>query len=130
MRSAVPKIKEQRKAAVKANVDMKDVLKWYANPMNRIPEFMAAMIKPEDKPYISARTAHQATIVHYTKKDGTRGGCIGKGSGAAYEHDFNGKTQAVEYTSVPEIDVGLFRDDEEEPVPLKWRRLRPKYQLL
>jgi len=89
---------------------------------------MEAIRKPEDQAYLDSRAAHQATIVHYTKKDGTRGGCLGKGTGAAYEQDFNGKTQPAEFVSVEEVDVGLFKDGD-GPVPLKWRRLRPKYQL-
>lgn len=136
-KSKVPKIQQkiqplpQRKAAKKAAIALQQISNYYNDPANKLLFYMAAMTKPDDKAYLDARAAHQATIVHYTKKDGTRGGCIGKGTGAAYEHDFNGKTQPTEFVSVEEVDVGLFNgdDEEEEPVPRKWRRLRPKYQL-
>jgi hypothetical protein len=120
----MPAMKRQRQAAQKALLGIKACQEYYTDP------FINAFVRPEDEAYMAARAAHQATIVHTFSKHGKRCGHLGKGTGAAFDQDFNGKTQKAYYIAVPETDVALLDDaDEEVEVPRKWRRLRPKYAL-
>ena len=121
----------KRVAAMKASLKIKKNVQWLNDSVYKFaPE---AMTQPDDVAYISAFSAHQATIKTHFKADGTRGGHIGKGSGAAYDIKFNGTLKSTEFKITEDRDLGLFREgeegDEEESVPLKWRRLKPKYSL-
>ena len=123
-RLKMPPMKRQRQAAQKALLGIKACQEYDTDP------FINAFVRPEDEAYMAARAAHLATIVHTVSKHGKRCGHLGKGTGAAFDQDFNGKTQQAQYVAVTETDVALLDDaDEEVEVPRKWRRLRPKYAL-
>ena len=134
-RSQPPKRSERskRKAAIIAATAIQDISEWSQDTtFNFLPK---AMPCPDDKPYIDALAKHQQMIDPHVDKSGKRGGHIRKGTGAAYDHQFNGKTQAVKFKVEEDRALDLFRigegeeGDKVESVPLKWRRLKPKYFL-
>jgi hypothetical protein len=128
-RSQPPK----RNAAIIAASAIQDISEWLQDTTFNI--FTKAMPRQDDKPYIDAVAKHQQMIDPHVDKSGKRGGHIRKGTGGSYDHQFNGKTQAVKFKVEEDRAIGLFRigegeeGDEEESVPPKWRRLKPKYFL-
>ena len=93
------------------------------------------MPHPDDQPYNDAIANHQQMIDMHVDKNGKQGGHIRKGTGASYDNRFNGKTQTVKFKIEEDRALDLFRvgegeeGDKVESVPLKWRRLKPKYSL-
>ena len=128
-RSKPPK----RKAAIIAATAIQDISEWSQDTTFKF--FPKAMSHPDDKRYNDAIANHQQMIDTHVDKSGKRGGHIRQGTGAAYDHQFNGKTQAVKFKVEEDRALDLFRigegeeGDKVESVPLKWRRLKPKYFL-